>query len=156
MSVTSKYRRWPQSSALLQFAKIPHEHKVQPKPTKALQLQIANDTNNNVTTKTCTHKTCEVYTQQTQPPPPPQKPTKLIYGTYSKQKKYHKALEANSAGCKNQSKCWCEKQNSSQHLQHILNTSVICWWVTTLGTSMVWSSIYCFLLTFMKLLLKKV
>jgi hypothetical protein len=37
-----------------------------------------------------------------------------------------------------------------------LNTSVICWWVTTLGTSMVWSSIYCFLLTFMKLLLKKV
>ncbi len=36
------------------------------------------------------------------------------------------------------------------------NTSVICWWVTTLGTSMVWSSICCFLPTFMKVLLKKV
>jgi hypothetical protein len=36
------------------------------------------------------------------------------------------------------------------------NTSVICWWVTTVGTSMVWSSICCFLLTFMKVLLKKV
>jgi len=93
---------------------------VQPKTTKALQLEIANDNNNNqnVTTKTCSHKTCEVYRQQTQPPP--QKPTKLIYGTYSKQQKCHKALEANSAGCKNQSKCWYEKQNTPKHLQHIL------------------------------------
>jgi hypothetical protein len=80
---------------------------VQPKPTKALQLQIANDNNNNknFTTKTCSHKTCEVYRQQTQPPPPPQKPTKLIYGTYSKQQKSHNALEAKSIGCKVQSKC---------------------------------------------------
>jgi hypothetical protein len=105
---------------------------VQPKPTKALQLQIANDNNNNnknVTTKTCSHKTCEVYRQQTQPPPPPppplQKPTKLIYGTYSKQQECHKALEANSAGCKNQSKCcWYEKQNTPKHLQHNLEHKV--------------------------------
>jgi hypothetical protein len=95
---------------------------VQTKTTKALQLEIANDNNNNqnVTTKTCSHKTCEVYRQQTQPPSPPQKPTKLIYGTYSKPQKCHKALEANSAGCKNQSKCWYEKQNTPKHLQHIL------------------------------------
>jgi hypothetical protein len=95
---------------------------VQPKPTKALQLQIANDNNNNnknVTTKTCSHKTCEVYRQQTQPPPP-QKPTKLIYRTYSKQQKCHKALEANFAGCKNQRNCWYGKQNTPKHLQHIL------------------------------------
>ncbi len=36
------------------------------------------------------------------------------------------------------------------------NTSVICWWVTTLGSSVVWSSICCFLPTFMNVLLKKV
>jgi hypothetical protein len=69
---------------------------VQPKPTKALQLQIANDNNNNnknFTTKTCGHKTCEVYRQQTQPPP--QKPTKLIYGITANNKNPTKLLKLN-------------------------------------------------------------
>jgi hypothetical protein len=85
---------------LLQFAKLPTDIKCNQNPQSPYNCRLqttttTTTTTNNVTTKTCSHKTCEVYRQQTQPPPPPQKPTKLIYGTYSKQQKCQKALEAN-------------------------------------------------------------
>jgi len=132
MFVTSKYRRWPQSSSFYNLQNCP-------------QTQSATRTHKASTTADCKRRRQQqqqkrhyqnlqpqnLWSLQTTNTTTTTTTTKLIYGTYSKQQKSHKALEVKSIGCKVQSKCWYEKQNTPKHLQHIVNTSVICWWVNT-------------------------
>jgi hypothetical protein len=79
--VTSKRRRSQQSSSASAICKTIHKHKVPAIKTQkgSRELQFANNSNNNITTKTCSHKTCEVL-QTTATTTLPLKPaaTKLV------------------------------------------------------------------------------